>query len=97
MGPVDVVIEGSHWVENLFDYLVMKYPTPFVSVLFVSVIPTFYSNFLIVFLLVFVIFGCISQIIYILMASASLCFSALSEPTTTSATPSVVMWRAEAA
>ena len=31
------------------------------------------------------------------MASASLCFSALSEPTTTSATPSVVMWRAEAA
>ena len=56
MGPVDVVIEGSHWVENLLDYLVLKHPSPFISVLFVSVISTFLFKFCNCFLFLFLLY-----------------------------------------
>ena len=40
---------GGQWVVDLLDYLIMKYPTPLVSVLFGSLIPFFCSIFVIVF------------------------------------------------
>ena len=40
---------GGQWVVDILDYLVMKCPTPLVSVLFGSLIPTFCLIFEIVF------------------------------------------------
>ena len=43
MGSVGVVIEYSQRVVDLLDYLVMKYPTSLVSVLFGNLVRTFCS------------------------------------------------------
>ena len=52
-GARGVITGSGQWVVgNLLDYLIMKYPTPFVSVLLGNVIPTFCSSFVIVFILV---------------------------------------------
>ena len=45
VGPVGLVTGCGQWVVDLFDYLIMNYPTPLVSVLFSSVIHTFCSIF----------------------------------------------------
>ena len=42
----------GQWMVDLLDYLVLKYPTPIVCLIFGSVIPTFCS-FFVVFLLFF--------------------------------------------
>ena len=45
MGPGGVITGSGHWVVgNLLDYLIMKYPTPFVSVPLGNVISTFCSS-----------------------------------------------------
>ena len=46
-----MVTGGGQWVVDLLDDLIMKYPTPLVSVLFGSIIPTFCLVFVIVFIL----------------------------------------------
>ena len=43
MGQVGVVSGCGQWVVDLLDYLIMKYPTPLLFVLFGSSIPTFCS------------------------------------------------------
>ena len=49
MKPVGVVTRGGHWVVDLLDDIIMKYLNPLDSVLFGTIIPTFFSIFVIVF------------------------------------------------
>ena len=56
MELVGIISAWGQWVwlqgavsGGRIDYLVMKYPTPLVSVLFCSIIPTFCSIFVIAF------------------------------------------------
>ena len=53
MGPVDEITGCGQWMVDILDYLVMQYITLLVTVLFGSLIPTFCSMFVIVFILVF--------------------------------------------
>ena len=47
MGSVDVGTGCGRWVLDLLDSSVMPYPTLLVTVLFGSIIPTFYSIFVV--------------------------------------------------
>ena len=71
----------SQLVVDSIDYLVINDPTPLVSVLFGSLIHTFSSIFVVIFILVFVIWE-ISQYIIFSMLLARSCFPALSAQTT---------------
>ena len=42
-----MVTGGGQWVVDLLDYLIMKHPTPLISV-FLAVVPIFHSIFIIV-------------------------------------------------